>query len=201
MPQPSVILASQSAARARLLRAAGVTFATVPALVDEAGARESLHGAGVPVEDAAVALAELKAASVAARAPDEAIVIGADQLLEVDGAWLEKPVDVAAARTQLLRLRGREHRLVSGVVAFRGGSRIWHQVDVARLWLRPFSDEFLDDYLAAAGPGILASVGAYELEGLGAQMIGRIEGDYFTILGLPLLPLLQFLRDQGVLVP
>ncbi len=201
MPEPPVILASQSAARARLLRAAGVTFATVAALVDEAGVRDSLHGAGVPVEDAAVALAELKAGSVAARAPDEAIVIGADQLLEVDGAWLEKPGDVAAARTQLLRLRGREHRLVSGVVAFRGGSRVWHQVDVARLWLRPFSDEFLDDYLAAAGPGILASVGAYELEGLGAQLIGRIEGDYFTILGLPLLPLLQFLRDQGVLAP
>ena len=83
--------------------------------------------------------------------------------------------------------------------AFRGGSRVWHQVDVARLWLRPFSDEYLAAYLAAAGPGILGCVGAYELEGLGAQLIGRVEGDYFTILGLPLLPLLQFLRDQGVL--
>lgn len=199
MASPAVILASKSAARARLLRAAGVSFTTAAALVDEAGVRESLHAADVPVEDVAVALADLKAGSVAARAPDEAIVIGADQLLEVDGEWLEKPADVEAARAQLLRLRGRQHRLVSGVVAFRGGSRIWHQVDVARLWLRPFSEEFLTDYLVAAGPDILASVGAYELEGLGAQLIGRMEGDYFTILGLPLLPLLQFLRDQRVL--
>lgn len=196
-----MILASRSTARARLLQAAGVEFTTAAALVDEADMRDSLHGAGVPVEDAAVALAELKAASVAARAPDEAIVIGADQLLEVDGIWLEKPVDAAAARAQLLRLRGREHRLVSGVVAFRGGSRVWHEVDVARLWLRPFSDAFLEHYLTTAVPGVLACVGAYELEGLGAQLIGRMEGDYFTVLGLPLLPLLQFLRDQGVLVP
>ena len=136
---------------------------------------------------------------MAARVPEESIVIGADQLLEIDGAWLEKPADLAAARAQLLRLRGREHRLVSGVVAFRGGSRIWHQVDVARLWLRPFSEAFLDFYLASAGPGILASVGAYEFEGLGGQLMSRVEGDFFTILGLPLLPLLQFLRDQGVL--
>jgi septum formation protein len=198
MPPP-VILASKSVARARLLQAAGVAFTTVAALVDEAGVRDSLHAAGVPVEDAAVALAELKAGSVAARAPDEAIVVGADQLLEVDGAWLEKPTDVNAARTQLLRLRGREHRLVSGVVAFRGGSRVWHHVDVARLWLRPFSDAFVDSYLASAGAGVLASVGAYEIESQGAQLMSRIEGDYFTILGLPLLPLLQFLRDQGVL--
>ena len=199
MSAPPVILASKSAARARLLRSAGVNFTVVEALVDEAGVRDSLHAAGVPVEDAAVALAELKAGSVAARAPDEAIVIGADQLLEVEGVWLEKPIDAEAARAQLLRLRGRQHRLVSGVVGFRGGSRVWHQVDVARLWLRPFSDEYLAAYLAAAGPGILGCVGAYELEGLGAQLMGRVEGDYFTVLGLPLLPLLQFLRDQGVL--
>jgi septum formation protein len=199
MAVPPVILASRSAARARLLRAAGVTFVAAEALVDEASVRDSLHAAGVPAEDAAVALAELKAGSVAARVPEEAIVLGADQLLEVDGAWLDKPADAAAARAQLLRLRGREHRLVSGVVAFRGGSRVWHHVDVARLWLRPFSDSFVDAYLAAAGPGLLGSVGAYELEGLGAQLMGRVEGDYFTILGLPLLPLLQFLREQGVL--
>lgn len=196
---PPVILASKSAARAQLLRAAGVPFTQAEALVDEIAAREALRAEAVPVEDAAIALAELKAAFVARQAPEPAIVVGADQLLELEGAWLEKPRDAAAARAQLASLRGRRHRLVSGVVAFRGGSRIWQHVDVARLWVRNCSDEFLDHYVAAAGPGILACVGAYQLEGLGAQLMARVEGDWFTILGLPLLPLLQLLRDQGVL--
>jgi septum formation protein len=196
---PPVVLASRSAARARLLEAAGVSFTTAEALVDEAALREALQAEGVAVEDAAVALAELKAGFVARSAPADAIVLGADQLLEVDGAWLEKPVDAAAARRQLASLCGKRHRLVSGVVAFRGGSRIWHHVDVARLWVRQCSDDFLDRYVAAAGPEILGCVGAYQLEGLGAQLMARVEGDWFTILGLPLLPVLQLLRDQGVL--
>lgn len=201
MPAPPVILASKSAARAALLRAAGIAFTPVGALVDEVGMRESLHAAAVPVEDAAVALAELKGAQVASRAPDEAIVIGADQLLEVEGEWLEKPESPAAARTQLVRLRGRQHRLVSAVVAFRGGSRIWHHVDVASLWMRQLTDPAVDRYLADAGPDVLGCVGAYQLEGRGVQLFARIEGDYFTILGLPLLPVLQMLRDQGALEP
>ncbi|MEK0082719.1 Maf family protein [Benzoatithermus flavus] len=197
---PPVILASKSAARAQLLRAAGVPFTQAEALVDEAAAREALQAEAVPVEEAAIALAGLKAAFVARQAPEPAIVVGADQLLELEGAWLEKPKDAAAARAQLAALRGRRHRLVSGVVAFRGNSRIWQHVDVARLWVRNCSDAFLDRYVAAAGPDILACVGAYQLEGLGAQLMARVEGDWFTILGLPLLPLLQFLRDQGVLL-
>ncbi len=200
-PPPPVILASKSSTRAALLHAAGIEFTPVGALVDEAGMRESLHAAAVPVEDAAVALAELKAAQVASRAPDEALILGADQLLEVEGEWLEKPESLAAARDQLLRLRGRRHRLISGLVAFRGGSRIWHHVDVATLWMRQLADPAIDGYLAKVGPDVLGCVGAYQLEGRGAQLFARIEGDYFTILGLPFLPLLQMLRDQGVLEP
>ena len=196
---PAVVLASGSSARAALLRAAGVPFVVVPALVDEASLREALHGEGVATADAATALAEMKAQHVAARVPSEAIVLGADQLLEVDGRWLEKPADRAAASEQLRHLRGRRHRLVSAVVAFRGGARIWHDTDMATVTMRPFSDACLAAYLDAAGEAVLTSVGAYQLEGLGAQLMTRVEGAHATVLGLPLLPLLQFLRDQGVL--
>lgn len=196
---PPLVLASRSEARARLLRAAGLDFAQAHAPVDEEAARDALRAEGVPVEDAATALAELKASAVARTAPADAIVLGADQLLEVDGDWIEKPADLAAARRQLDRLRGREHRLVSAVVAFRGGGRVWHAVDSARLRVRACTDGFLDAYLAAAGPGVLGCVGAYQLEGLGAQLMERVEGDHFTVQGLPLLPVLRFLRDQGAL--
>jgi septum formation protein len=196
---PPVILASGSRARAELLAAAGVPFTAVPALVDEAGLRDALRGEGVQAEEAAVAIAEMKAAHVAARAPEAAIVLGSDQLLDLDGDWLEKPADRRAAKAQLARLRGRRHRLISAVVAFRGGSRVWHDVDRATLTLRPFNDAFLDHYLDAAGEAVLGCVGAYQLEGLGAQLMARVDGAHPTVLGMPLLPLLQFLRDQGVL--
>ena len=196
---PPVILASSSRTRAQLLAAAGVPFTPLPALVDEAALRDALRAEGVRAEDAAVALAEMKAAHVAARAPESAIVLGADQLLEIDSDWLEKPVDRAAARAQLLRLRGRRHRLVSAVVAFRGGSRVWHDVDAATLAVRPFGDGFLDAYLDAVGDAVVGCVGAYQLEGLGAQLMARVDGAHATVLGMPLLPLLQFLRDQAVL--
>ena len=196
---PPVILASGSAARAKLLTAAGVPFTAVPALVDEAELRDALWAEGAAAEDAAVALAEMKAAHVAARAPTAAIVLGSDQILDLDGEWLEKPTDRAAARAQLLRLRGRRHRLVSAVVAFRDGRRVWHDVDAAVLTVRPFGDAFLDSYLDASGEAVLGCVGAYQLEGLGAQLMARVEGAYPTVLGMPILPLLQFLRDQGAL--
>lgn len=196
---PPVILASSSATRARLLAAAGVPFTAVPAFVDEAGLRDALRGEGVRAEEAAVAIAEMKAAHVAARAPEAAIVLGSDQILDLDGDWLEKPTDRAAAKAQLALLRGRRHRLASAVVAFRGGSRVWHDVDRATLTVRPFSDTFLDLYLDAAGDVVLGCVGAYQLEGLGAQLMARVEGAQATVLGMPLLPLMQFLRDQGVL--
>jgi septum formation protein len=198
-PPPPVILASRSAARIGLLRAAGVEVVPVHAPVDEESVREGLKAEGVSTEDAATVLAELKARRGSDLAGPGPVVLGGDQILDLDGEWLEKPADRAAARAQLLRLRGREHRLVSAVVAFRNGARVWHHVEAARVWVRPFGDAFLNDYLDRAGDAVLGSVGAYQLEGLGAQLMARVEGDFFTILGLPLLPLLQFLRDQGVL--
>ena len=145
-------------------------------------------------------LAELKAGWASARAPGEAIVLGADQLLDLNGEWLEKPTDRAAARAQLTTLRGRRHLLVTAVVAFRGGVRVWHHVGTARIMMRAFSDACLEGYLDLAGEAATDSVGAYQLEGRGAQLLAAVEGDHFDVQGLPLLPVLQFLRDQGVLL-
>ena len=196
---PPVILASRSPARARLLRAAGVEITQLEAAIDEVGVRDGLRAEGVQAEDAAVILAELKARRVADQVGPGAIVLGSDSIVDVDGEWPEKPMDRTAARAQLLRLRGRRHRLVSAAVAFRNGVRVWHHVEVASVWVRPFSDAFLEQYLDAAGTEVLGSVGAYHLEGLGAQLMARVDGDFFTVQGLPLLPVLQFLRDQGAL--
>ena len=195
-----IVLASGSPWRARLLQQAGVPFEVLTQPVDEESVRESLHAERVSAEDAATALAELKAQRVAMLLPgDETIVLGCDQILDLDGAWLGKPADLAGARDHLLRQRGKMHRLPTAVVACRGGSRIWHHVAAPRLWGRGFSDAFLDAYLDGIGEVATRTVGAYEYEGTGAQLMARVEGDYFTILGLPLLPLLQFLRDQGAL--
>lgn len=196
---PPLVLASGSAARAAMLRDAGLSFEQVRPLVDEQSVREALAAEAVGAGDAAVALAELKAGQVARRSPGEAVVLGGDQILELDGVWLDKPADLAAARAQLLALRGKRHRLHSAAVAFRGGVRVWHALDSAELWVRPFGDAFLDGYLERHGEAALGSVGAYRLEGPGAQLMSRVRGDFFTVLGMPLLPVLQFLRDQGVL--
>ena len=197
-PSPGLILVSQSSARAALLRAAGLAFETRPAVVDEAAIKASLRGEGVGADTCALTLADLKAARL--RAPD-AVVIGADQLLVCEGEWFDKPPDVAAARAQLVRLRGREHTLVTAVVVHRGGEAIWHHVETPRLTMRRFSDAFLDAYLAAEGDAILSSVGAYRVESLGIHLFDRIDGEHGAIMGLPLLALLGFLRQHGVLTP
>jgi septum formation protein len=196
---PPVILASASLARARLLRAAGVEVEQWPAAVDEEAVRASLQAEGVGPGDAAVALAELKAGRIASQAPADAIVLGADQLLSCEGRWLARPDDLVEARAQLEQLAGRRHELATAVVGFRNGARIWHQLSVARLWLRSCSDGFLDAYLGTVGKVALCSVGGYQIEALGAQLVARIEGDLFAIQGLPLLEVLEFLRAQGVL--
>jgi septum formation protein len=196
---PPIVLASASAIRARLLDAAGVPVAQHPATVDELALKESLQAEGASAGDAAIALAELKAQQIARHMP-EAIVLGADQILSCAGRWFDKPQDRAQARAQLGALAGQRHELATAVVAFRGGVRVWHHLAVPRLWLRPCSPGFLDTYLDAVGDAALTSVGAYQIEGLGAQLLDRIEGDHFAVLGLPVLEVLEFLRQQGVLL-
>ncbi len=192
-----VILASSSPSRAALLRAAGIAFRVHPAAVDEQEVKQSLRAEGAPAGDIAVALAELKALRVS-RSAGPTLVIGADQILICDDVQFDKPPDLVAARDQLLALRGRTHALHTALAVAQENVVIWHHLDVARLTMRPFSDRFLDGYLADAGKSILGSVGAYRLEGLGVQLFSRIDGEFFAILGLPILPLLEFLRGHRV---
>lgn len=194
----SLILASSSAIRATMLRAAGLDFRVMPSRVDEDELKLGLKAEGASIREAAQALAELKAHRVSQTEPAD-FVIAADSMLSCDGRWYDKPVDAAEARAHLLSLRGKTHELVSAVVVARGGSVIWRHVDAAKLTMRDFSDGFLEAYLAQAGDAVLHSVGCYQLEGLGAQLFAKIQGSHFTILGLPLLPLLDILRENKVL--
>jgi septum formation protein len=193
----AVVLASSSPTRRHLLAAAGVSFEVDPPNLDEAEIRASLRGEGANGARAAETLAELKAVRVSRRKPGR-LVLGADQILDLDGTWLEKPPDRDAARRQLQSLRGTSHQLLGCQCVVRDGERLWHYHDRARLTMRAFSDTFLDYYLSAAGAELTESVGAYRLEGLGVQLFERIEGEFFAILGLSLLPLLSFLRGHGV---
>lgn len=191
-----IVLASGSATRQNMAAAAGIAFEVRTAPVDEAAIKEAMRQETDDPAEVAITLAEMKAMRVSARLPGR-LVIGADQMLDCDGVWYDKPADAAQARAQLQALRGHTHRLSSAVVAVRDGRRLWHHVAAARLTMRAFTEDFLDHYLDQAGPAVLASVGAYQLEGLGAQLFSAIAGDHFTILGLPLLPLLDFLRENG----
>ncbi len=195
-----LVLASGSVTRRGLLEAAGLRPVGETAAVDETRALIALRADGADAGAAACTLARLKAEPVALRHPGS-LVIGADQILEHRGLWLEKPGDRAAARAQLAGLRGDEHRLVSGVVVMQGRAELWRHADTATLRMRAFDDRYLERYLDAAGDAVLSSVGAYHLEGLGAQLFEAVRGDFFTVLGLPLLPLLGFLRSQGLETP
>lgn len=183
-----------------MLERAGVAVTCDPADVDEDAVKAAGRAAGCSVEQVAERLAEAKASAVAVRHPG-ALVLGADQMLECEGRWFDKPAGRDGAADQLRRLRGRTHRLVSAAAVARDGVVVWRGIDDARLTMRAFTDGFLDGYLQACGDGVLSSVGAYHLEGLGAQLFERVEGDFFTILGLPLLPLLGFLRERGIVTP
>jgi septum formation protein len=191
-----LLLASASPFRRRMLEAAGVPFRVVPAEVDESALKRSLAGKVAP-EGLAEALAAAKAEAVSGKFPAD-LVIGADQVLALGDETFGKPHDLIAARAQLERLRGRTHRLLSAVALARGGRVVWSKVDTASLTVRELSAAFLDEYLARCGERLLGIAGAYEIEGLGIQLFDRVEGDYFTIVGLPLLPLLAELRARAM---
>ncbi len=196
--ESTVILASASRTRQEMLRGAGVPVTVEPAHVDEDGVKAALRADSASAAQAAETLAELKAARISAK-HGTALVIGADQILDCDGRWFDKPGDRATAAAHLHALSGKRHTLATSVCVMRGGHRLWHHNEAAHLTMRPFGDAFIAGYLAAAGDEVLGAVGAYRLEDLGAQLFARIEGDFFTILGLPLLPVLENLRGHGVL--
>lgn len=191
-----LILASKSAARRGMLADAGVVFSVQVADVDEDAVKAShdpADAAGLAVE-----LARVKALAVS-RHDADAWVLGADQTLSFDGGLVSKAPDLEAARTRLMAMRGRPHALHSGAALARNGQVVWSGVDTATMRVRNFSDAFLDAYLAAEGEGLLACVGSYRLEGMGSQLFEAVDGDYFTVLGLPLWPVLAELRRAGVL--
>lgn len=193
-----LLLASRSAARRRMLEHAGVAFEAVPAALDEEEAKAGLAAAGFEPRDMAEMLAEMKAKSVAA---GDALVLGADQVLELDdGTMLSKPGSRAEAQEQLRRLSGATHQLHSAAVIVEGGSRVWGATESVTMHVRPFGEAFLTAYLDAEYEAIRASVGGYRIEGMGAQLFDAVEGSHFAVLGLPLLPLLAYLRERGLLL-
>jgi septum formation protein len=193
-----LVLASASASRQSLLRAAGVDFVVAPADIDEPALTRRLiaHGADGPA--IAGALAEEKATHVSRQRPGE-IVLGGDSVLELDTEILGKSRDLEALRALLLRMSGRPHRLISAAALARDGQVRWRHTSVSRMTVRPLSDAFIEAYLAREGEKLLGSVGGYHFEGFGAQLFEKVEGDYFSILGLPLLEVLAALRAEGLL--
>lgn len=194
----ALVLASASSARAAMLRNAGVEVETDPARIDEATVKAGLLAEAAPPRDIADTLAELKALRISARHP-RSLVLGADQVLVHQGTIFDKPADREEAARQLRTLRGATHSLLSAAVFAVDGVPVWRHVGQAQLIMRPFTDSFLAGYLDAMGADVTQTVGGYMLEGLGAQLFARVQGDYFTVLGLPLLEVLGFLRAQGVL--
>ncbi len=194
-----IVLASQSAARRAMLTAAGVAHEAVPAHVDEDGVTAGLLTAGASPEKIADALAELKAMKISQRHPGR-LVLGADSVaVAADGALLAKPETRAKAEVQLHQLAGTTHRLISAAVIAENGTPVWRAGGAARLTMRPLSPGFIGDYLDREGDAVLGCVGCYRIEGLGAQLFSKVDGDQFTIRGLPLLALLDYLRVRGVL--
>lgn len=194
---PQVILASASTSRRAVLSAAGVTAESIAPNVDEDAFRTAMRAEGVPVRDQAMRLAEMKAARVSQSR--EGLVIGGDQMLALGDDALDKPRDLAEAKSHLTRLSGKSHTLETAIVIFEGGVPVWRHLARPKLTMRLLSSEFIDTYIEQCGEGLLATVGAYQLEGRGAQLFSRIDGDFFSILGMPLLPLLDYLRIRKVL--
>jgi septum formation protein len=193
-----IVLASASEARARILKAAGLSFRVAPVRIDEASLLAALRAEGAKPEQAAETLAELKATRRSA-SDKNAFVIGADQVLACGDAWMKKPRDIIEARQQLLQLRGHSHVLATAIVVARSGTAVWRHVVNVKLKMRNFSDAFLENYLSTEGEAVLKSPGGYCVERLGVQLFERIEGDFFALIGLPLLPLLEILRANGAI--
>tara|TARA_R110000787_G_scaffold44093_7_gene107994 strand:+ start:16720 stop:17316 length:597 start_codon:yes stop_codon:yes gene_type:complete len=193
----SITLASGSASRRALLAGAGVEAASIKPNVDEDSARAAMRAEGMSVRDQAMQLAELKAVKVSNRT--EGLVIGGDQMLSLDREAFDKPADLEGARDHLRKLSGKSHTLETAIVICENGTPVWRHLARPKLTMRPLSEAFINDYVDRVGEPLLATVGAYQLEGLGAQLFTQIEGDYFSILGLPLLPLLDYLRIRGAL--
>ena len=197
--RPAVTLASGSSSRRALLAAAGVAADAVSPNVDEEAYRTAMRADGLPVRDQAMQLAEMKALRVSQSRTG--LVIGGDQMLALGDEAFDKPRDLAEAKRHLERLSGKSHTLETAIVVCEDGRPVWRHLARPKLTMRTLSPEFIEDYTARCGSALLTTVGAYQLEGLGAQLFTRIEGDYFSILGLPLLPLLDYLRTRKVLMP
>lgn len=193
-----LVLASASEIRATLLRNAGVPIEVIPARIDEDMIRAALLAEAARPRDVADTLAEMKAMKLSERDPG-AVVLGCDQVLAFEGDILTKPDSVDAARAQLRALRGNRHMLLSAAVLYEAGKPLWRHVGEVRLTMRAFSDAYLDDYLSRNWESIRHAVGAYKLEEEGARLFSRIDGDYFTVLGLPLLELLGYLGQRGMI--
>lgn len=195
----SLILASGSSIRADCLRNAGLTFSTDIPRIDEDSIKAAMLAEGAPPRDIADKLAELKSLRISARNPD-ALTLGCDQVLVHKGTLFDKPTNLDMARTQLNTLSGGSHELLSAAVISEAGRPVWRHIGRAQLMMRPLTRDFIDSYLEAEGEDILSCVGAYKLEGRGAQLFSRVQGDYFSVLGLPLLEILGFLRARKVLI-
>nr|TFG55350.1 MAG: septum formation protein Maf [Hyphomicrobiales bacterium] len=193
----NLILASASASRRAILQSAGVAFESLSPRVDEKSIKNALLRDGASASAIALALAEKKAAEVSARA-ENALVLGADQVLVCEGQLFSKAEDMSQARETLKRFRGRQHELISAMALVRNETTEWLHVETAELWVRDFSDAYLEEYLEQEGDDILGSVGCYRIEGRGAQLFEKVVGDQFTIRGLPLFPLIATLRARGI---
>lgn len=192
-----IILASGSAIRREIMSAAGLDFQVITKPVDEGAIKASMLAEGALPQDIADALAEAKAMRVSQA--DTGLVIGADQIMVMDGKLFDKPVDMTEARDRLLAMRGKNHHLIGAVVICENGQPVWRHISKTTLGVRDFSERFLDDYLKEEGEAVLKSVGAYRFEGRGAQLFSHVDGDFFSILGLSLLPVLDYLRTRGAI--
>ncbi len=195
----NLILASGSLARSQMLQASGISFGVEKAFIDEESVKEALLAESATAHEIADILAEIKALAVSAINP-RVYILGADQVLSLDGNCLSKAKNITEAKQNLQALSDKKHSLISAAVIAFDGQVIWRAIDKATLKMRPLSDDFIDSYLDKCGEEILSSVGCYHLEGLGAQLFESVEGDYFTVLGMPLLKVLHFCRTQGIIM-